>query len=136
MERPGGAANPSNLQVSDTRNGVELRWNAPEPARDGDKAHYYAVYRYSDNEKPRLLAACYEGQTRALDRTALRNRRYTYAITALDRLHNESEAVLASIMVRSTVRASKNNFRILSNLLPVSLPIVSKTKQPCPCQSI
>ncbi len=98
---------PRNLQVSDTRNGVELRWNASEPARDGDKAHYYAVYRYSDNEKPRLLAACYEGQTRALDRTALRNRRYTYAITALDRLHNESEAVLASIMVRSTVRASK-----------------------------
>lgn len=98
---------PRNLQVSDTRNGVELRWNAPEPARDGDKAHYYAVYRYSDREEPRLLAACYEGQTRALDRTALRNRRYTYAITALDRLHNESEAVIASIMVRSNVRASK-----------------------------
>jgi fibronectin type 3 domain-containing protein len=98
---------PQNLQVNDTRDGVDLRWSIPETARDGDKPHYYAVYRYTDGEEPRLLAACYEGQTRALDRTAVRNRRYTYAITALDRLHNESEAVLATVMVRSSIRASK-----------------------------
>ncbi|MDF7820818.1 family 10 glycosylhydrolase [Runella sp. MFBS21] len=96
---------PRQLQAKDTRNGVDLRWIAPAKARDGDEARYYAVYRYADDEEPRLLAGCYEGQTRALDRTALRGKVYTYAITALDRLHNESEAVLTSVIVRANMHA-------------------------------
>lgn len=91
---------PKNLQVKDTRDGIEVRWNASEAARDGGLAHYYAVYRYSNSEAPRLLAGCYEGQTRALDKSAKRGKNYTYAVTALDRLHNESEPVLATVYAR------------------------------------
>ena len=46
-----------------------------------------------------MVAVCYEAQTRLQDPTAVRGKRYTYAITALDRLHNESEAAQIKVKV-------------------------------------
>lgn len=94
---------PQNLQANSTVQGVELSWTAPSPARDGDEARTYAVYRFDENQNPRLddprrlIAFCYEAQTRLQDRTAQRNQRYTYLVTALDRLHNESEPVQINV---------------------------------------
>jgi len=96
---------PQNLRAKNTSSGIELSWEAPAPARDGNQAHTYAVYRFEENKSPNLndprhvIAFCYEAQTRLQDRTAIRGQHYTYVITALDRLHNESDA--AQIKVKT-----------------------------------
>ena len=96
---------PQNLRANNTSNGVELSWEAPAPARDGEKARSYVVYRFEEGQAinladPRqIVAFCYEAQTHVQDRSAVRGQ-YTYAITALDRLQNESEAAQVRLKVK------------------------------------
>ncbi len=99
---------PQNLTITDRPQNITLTWTAAPAAKDGDKARYYAVYRFEDNEAidlddPRhFLTFCYSGTT-TTDRTAQKNKSYTYVVTALDRLHNESVPVEVKLKVKNFV---------------------------------
>jgi uncharacterized lipoprotein YddW (UPF0748 family) len=92
---------PRDLKATAMPGGVELFWQEPAPASDGDRAHYYVIYRFDGRQRqPRtdnpqyILSICQgEMNTRFLDKTADPAKRYTYVVTAFDRLHNESREV-------------------------------------------
>lgn len=77
--------------------GYVLFWTAPKYRDEMDRAVNYAIYRFAEGEKVDLNDA-----TRLVAVTAntfyklpYRNgkKKYTYVVTALDRLHNESKSV-------------------------------------------
>lgn len=85
---------PKNLQASGNNGNIDLAWDAPDRASDGDLAWYYVVYRFEEGEKtsaqdPRkIVGMSYEG-TRFTDSSAIPGKKYMYFVTAVDRLHNE-----------------------------------------------
>ncbi|GGK89465.1 glycoside hydrolase family 10 protein [Rufibacter glacialis] len=86
---------PTDLKVENSTQGVALRWTAPAAAADGNKARYYVVYRVLHGQKvnlenPAHILAIHHGGTTYTDSSAEAGQRYTYAVTAVDRLHNES----------------------------------------------
>lgn len=90
---------PRDLTVVATREGIELFWQQPEPAKDDGTARYYVIYRnegpmaqINTNDPSAILSVLVgELSTRYVDKTADPKRKYTYIVTAVDRLHNESE---------------------------------------------
>lgn len=98
---------PQALSINDTPKGVELNWKTPVVSKDGETATYYAIYRFDANELPNLndprsiIGFCYDKQGWWADRTIVQGKKYIYAVTALDRLHNESDAVKAQITVKN-----------------------------------
>jgi uncharacterized lipoprotein YddW (UPF0748 family) len=77
------------------RNGqLDLFWNAPEPATDGDEAWYYVLYRFEEGERPtphdprHIVGICYDKRY-FTDTSAEPGKKYYYYLTAVDRLHNE-----------------------------------------------
>ncbi len=89
---------------------TRLSWQAPLPARDGETARWYAVYRFAGRNMP-VTAADLASSANLLgftDTTAytiagpLDLGRYTYAITALDRLYNESDPANAIVLSGAT----------------------------------
>ncbi|ALI99025.1 glycoside hydrolase family 10 protein [Rufibacter tibetensis] len=86
---------PTHLIVQNTTEGVSLRWTAPAKAADGNEARYYAIYRVQSDrilnpENPAHLLAIHHGGTTYTDTSAKPGENYIYAVTAVDRLHNES----------------------------------------------
>ncbi len=96
---------PHDLKAADTDAGVELFWQQPAPAFDGDGASSYVIYRFEgrhpqlNTDDPRyIVGRCIgESATRFIDKTTEAKRKYTYVVTALDRLHNESRRVLIKV---------------------------------------
>jgi hypothetical protein len=72
-----------------------LKWEAPEIAKDGEIAHYYIVYRFTNDENPNISQTqnivSIQKETQFVEKKPSETGEYIYAITALDRLHNESE---------------------------------------------
>jgi uncharacterized lipoprotein YddW (UPF0748 family) len=73
-----------------------IRWRGSAPAVDGDKASQYVVYRSTDEDvdihNPRnILAIIPSASAKYVDDTPNNNIHYYYAVTALDKGHNESE---------------------------------------------
>ncbi|WP_019989521.1 glycoside hydrolase family 10 protein [Rudanella lutea] len=101
------------LKATATPSGVELFWHEPAPAADGDRARYYVVYRFegrqrqfrTDNPQYILTICQGESNTRFIDKTANPNKRYTYVVTAFDRLHNESRET--ALLVNPVVQNGK-----------------------------
>ena len=96
---------PRDLKAAVTTEGVELFWQQSAEAMDGDGATSYVVYRF-EGRRPRLrlddprhiVARCMgESSTRFVDKTADPKKKYVYAVTALDRLHNESREVVIKV---------------------------------------
>jgi uncharacterized lipoprotein YddW (UPF0748 family) len=88
---------PSDLTVSEVATNVFfLEWNAPPPARDGDTAHFYAVYRSPSPRipvhDPRALVSVLPAErTHTLDTVRVPSGlSYYYAVAALDKGYNES----------------------------------------------
>lgn len=86
------------VAANQTGDGVQLSWNAPLAAADGDSATRYVIYRFStpayttsDLEKPRNLIAL-TGTSSVIPSARLdsSNVKYYYAVSALDRNNNES----------------------------------------------
>ncbi|WP_369410223.1 glycoside hydrolase family 10 protein [Hufsiella ginkgonis] len=76
---------------------ITLNWNVPLKAADGETAYGYVVYRFNEGEEvnfqnPRnILRVSYDGSTTSYTDESVRPEvRYVYAVTALDRLKNES----------------------------------------------
>ena len=88
---------PTQLKATSNLQNIYLTWAKPSPATDGDTARYYVIYRRPkgmaiEPENPaHILTIHASAVTSFTDETAQPGKRYTYAVTAVDRLHNESE---------------------------------------------
>lgn len=77
--------------------GITLHWQKPKKASDGEQAYGYVVYRAREGETlnihdaKQILHISYDGsRSTYTDETALPSVNYVYAVTALDRMKNES----------------------------------------------
>ena len=89
---------PKNLRSIYTKKRIILRWDIPEKAEDGDSASYYVVYRFKKGEnydlsKTNCILSIQKDYMYYEKISPDESAAYTYAITAVDRLHNESEPV-------------------------------------------
>ncbi|MEZ0612129.1 glycoside hydrolase family 10 protein [Fibrella sp. WM1] len=99
---------PQNAKAAPLTDGIELFWEEPAQPTELDRVRYYVVYRTEGVRLPRttdprriLAIRPAEQGTRLIDRSADPKKRYTYTITAFDRLHNESAAT--SVVYRAGV---------------------------------
>lgn len=77
---------------------ILLNWQKPLQVRDGDTAYGYVIYRTVATEKldinnpQHILKVVYDNSELFEDKAVVRKEKYRYAITALDRMKNESGA--------------------------------------------
>lgn len=89
---------PQGLTAEAVGVGVQLKWSAPLRAEDGETASGYVIYRFDEGEKisvvnpKNIVKISFNDTPSFLDTNAIKGRRYTYLVTALDRLKNESDA--------------------------------------------
>ncbi|MEM9897333.1 MAG: family 10 glycosylhydrolase [Bacteroidota bacterium] len=94
---------PNALKAKNFENGeVGLHWDAPAAAEDGQSAHYYVVYRFGkedaiDMDSPSNILSI-TSKTHFVDKKAETGKNYTYVVTAVDRMHNESKSVAAAFI--------------------------------------
>jgi uncharacterized lipoprotein YddW (UPF0748 family) len=88
---------PRAFTAMSTGTGVHLKWEAPLAASDGETASGYVIYRFEEGEKisvadpKNIVRISFEDFTNFLDTDVEKGKRYTYLVTALDRLKNESD---------------------------------------------
>jgi uncharacterized lipoprotein YddW (UPF0748 family) len=88
---------PQTFTVEAMAEGINLKWAKPLKAKDGETASGYVLYRAEEGDKINILDPKYilqisfQDYTFYLDTNVQKGKRYTYVITALDRLKNESE---------------------------------------------
>jgi uncharacterized lipoprotein YddW (UPF0748 family) len=89
---------PKNLKATLISTGLELFWERPDPAQDGERASYYVIYRFGPDEKataydPRnIVAICQDGE-KFIDLSLTVGQKVVYYVTAVDRLHNEGRPI-------------------------------------------
>ena len=83
---------------------VILKWDKPLPASDGDTAYKYVIYRFDYPQQVNLDDAWHilkiqgGNETAYTDTTIGKSKlQYTYVVTALDRLSNESKPVVITL---------------------------------------
>jgi len=85
---------PVNLTITPFQTTALLTWTAPGVASDGEGASYYAVYRSTtrpiDINDARNLVSIQTGMSYSETSLPTGGITYYYAVTALDKLHNES----------------------------------------------
>jgi len=94
---------PRELRVKKIETGAAfLYWKAPLPASDGQRAKYYVIYRFPKASKIDIQDPSYIlNVSRFLtytDHSRRADQDYTYVVTAVDRMHNESRTVAASYL--------------------------------------
>ena len=92
---------PRKLKPVWTSDGLKLFWTAPKGKNWRTNAHQYAVYRFEKGEKVNLndatkLVLITKDNYCSLPYTS-GNRKYTYVVTTLNRLHNESKGAKKTI---------------------------------------
>jgi len=97
---------PRQLVVGKNETGLVLSWQVPLLARDREAVYGYVVYRFFEGEKINLsdpehiLHLRYNSTTTIQDNTAIKGRNYTYIVTAIDRLKNESAPTSINVAYR------------------------------------
>lgn len=88
---------PQDLQVKVTNNGVHLNWADPSKAPDGERTYGYIIYRFNEgdaiktDDPKNIFRIAFDPSFKSFtDDTVLPDSRYTYVVTAIDRLKNES----------------------------------------------
>ena len=86
---------PIDLKIYPQDEGLYLSWELPEPAEDMDMPAYFVVYRFAngapnDLDNPSNIVGI-SRELHFFDGKAKLGETYTYAVTSVDRLHNESE---------------------------------------------
>ena len=87
---------PVNLKAVNENNAVNLTWETPGLAKDNEPVYGYVIYRFNAGESVNLnnpqniLHIEYNTNTFYRDETTEKGKTYLYAVTALDRLKNES----------------------------------------------
>lgn len=95
---------PQNLQATAGADGVALKWDLPLKAADGETASGYVVYRFNEGEKvdlndnTHIIKIFFKNTKSFVDTQAQKGRTYTYIVTALDRLKNESLDGISAII--------------------------------------
>jgi hypothetical protein len=106
-----------------TQNVFHLEWISPRPAKDGDRARYYNIYRSTSEqiqpeEASSLVAITNSDAAFFVDTVhAGGSYRYYYAVSALDKGNNESAiSNVATITMRelSELRGKLSDFTSLS----------------------
>ncbi|RYD69667.1 MAG: glycoside hydrolase, partial [Sphingobacteriales bacterium] len=88
---------PQALTADAKKDGVHLKWLMPLKAKDGETASGFVIYRFAEGEKisvldpKNILKISFEDFLSFIDTSVESGRRYSYLVTALDRLKNESE---------------------------------------------
>ncbi|HEY2583209.1 MAG TPA: family 10 glycosylhydrolase [Mucilaginibacter sp.] len=88
---------PRNFTATTVKNTVELKWEAPSPAKDKEPVYGYVIYRFDGDEKvdltdPKYIKHIqYNDDPFYRDNTVQKGKTYLYVVTAIDRLKNESE---------------------------------------------
>jgi len=91
-------SSPKNLTANLTNTGLQIKWEKPVVGTtELEKIRGYVLYRFADNEavditnSAAIRSIIYKDTTAFFDAdVSPKAMRYTYAITAIDRLHNES----------------------------------------------
>jgi|SRR5690606_16936878 len=95
---------PTLAQTQNVKSGMQLKWKADHK---GEKPRYYAIYRTTGKKAPinltteqliATVAATDENMQSYIDQTAVVGETYTYVVTAISRLHVESEARISSFV--------------------------------------
>jgi uncharacterized lipoprotein YddW (UPF0748 family) len=97
---------------------VTLKWNRPNAAADGEKPRYYVVYRFlSDvaNGSPKFIRHITATDTTSFTDVYANPSDFVYVVTAIDRLHNESNG---SNAVKVGLTKTIENQAFTSRLLP------------------
>jgi len=87
---------PEMLAADITDQGIDLYWNPPATASDGDTAKWYVLYRFDNQEELNLdnpehiHVIIRANETSYLDEAALPGESYKYVVTSIDKLKNES----------------------------------------------
>ena len=85
---------PLKLKAKIKEDNVVLKWKAPKYNSVNDSATYYVVYRFEENEVIDLQFSnkiiSIQKQTEFVDSLRTPTSCFKYAVTAVDRLHNES----------------------------------------------
>ncbi len=89
---------PLMVEVQIMHKTVQLKWVSPPEAKDGETASGYVIYRFNEGEKldinnpKNILNISFDDESTSFkDQTVIPGARYTYLVTTLDRLKNESE---------------------------------------------
>ena len=117
---------PQNLSVNLTNTGLELKWTKPTAGKSElDKIKGYVIYRFANNETVDINKAgairsiIYKDTTAFFDtQSSPQATKYTYVITAFDRLQNESGPSNASTTVLVTGIEEENLLTELSQNAP------------------
>jgi hypothetical protein len=114
-------------------NVFQLEWTEPPPARDSEMPARYVIYRSSPSEPrtdypPNIVAVIPAGRTYFLDTVKVpTGLTYQYAITALDRLSNESTSAGTGAAVVRELLALKGK---LSDFTSLSASLDGRNGQP------
>tara|TARA_Y100000739_G_C20597128_1_gene460931 strand:+ start:197 stop:1795 length:1599 start_codon:yes stop_codon:yes gene_type:complete len=86
---------PTKLKAKINEGKISLRWKSPKYNYSNDSAAYFVVYRFEEGEIistkfPNKIVSI-QKNNEFTDTTATINKKYRYAVTAVDRLHNESK---------------------------------------------
>jgi hypothetical protein len=122
---------PATIAATESAPGVfSIEWTPPPPAADGERAHLYNVYCWTSAaipfDNPRALVAIVpKGRTFFADTVGTpEGARYYFAVSALDRLNNESTPTTGSASIRELVdlRGRLTTVTSLVTLLPENAP--------------
>ncbi len=103
---------------------ITLTWNKPAAAVDGDSAKYFVVYRFNhpdsvNFEDPRFIKVIYANDTTKYtdNISGMLNQNFIYGVTAVDRLHNESQPAIYSFypVAINDFANAPNNFKLEQN---------------------
>jgi len=88
---------PRNFTARAVNRAVHLNWEAPTLAHDKEAVYGYVIYRFEGTEKvdlgdpKNILHIQYSAEPAYIDTTTEKGKSYSYIITAIDRLKNESD---------------------------------------------
>ncbi len=106
---------PTNLAASGNFVGITLHWEKPLPASDGDTAKYFIIYRANHPDSmnvndPRQIKKILTIDTTAYTDVFLVSMDipYTYIVTSVDKLHNESEPVAKVTFILTEVTLAES----------------------------
>ncbi len=106
---------PQNLTASGSLIHVTLQWEKPLPASDGDGAKYFVIYRAEGTDSININDPRYIRKILATDTTIYMdvfslavNKPYTYIVTSMDKLHNESEPVAKVVFTLTDVALAES----------------------------
>jgi uncharacterized lipoprotein YddW (UPF0748 family) len=95
---------PQNLVLTQDSSGVTLNWEKPPQASDGDYASQYIIYRFApsdvvdfDNAK-NIIFITPGDQTTFKDTRIKKHTEYTYVVSSLDKMKNESEGNASAVI--------------------------------------